>query len=123
GQTGPDLSVALSEAFLNYAFSGMYNSGLLCLGITTETVGDLLNTGTVGIFAASLRDLTLQRENAPIAIVLRPTQAPHVEVGNGTDLATDPNLRLELPGLEFDFYVWSTDRFLRVFTAKFDLAV
>jgi hypothetical protein len=123
GQTGPDVSVAISEAFLNYAFSGMYNSGLLCLGITTETVGDLLNTGTVGIFAASLRDLTLQRENAPIAIVLRPTKAPHVEVGNGTDLATDPNLRLELPGIEFDFYVWSTDRFLRVFTAKFDLAV
>lgn len=123
GQSGPDVSVALSEAFLNYAFAGMYNSGLLCLGITTETVGDLLNTGTVGIFAASLRDLTLQRDNAPIAIVLRPTQAPHVEIGNGTDLATDPTLRLELPGIEFDFYVWSTDRFLRVFTAKFDLAV
>ncbi len=123
GQTGPDVSVALSEDFLNFAFSGMYNSGLLCLGITTESVGDILNTGTVGIFAASLRDLTIQRENQPIAIVLRPTQAPHVELGNGTDIATDPTLRLELNGIEFDFYVWSLDRFLRVFTARFDLAV
>lgn len=123
GQVGPDVSVAISEDFLNYAFAGMYNSGLLCLGITTETVGDILNTGTVGIFAASLRDLTIQRENQPIAIVLRPTEAPHIEIGNGTDLATDPTLRLELNGIEFDFYVWSLDRFLRVFTAKFDLAV
>jgi len=120
---GPDLGIAISEDFFNYAMSGMYNSGLLCIGITTETIGDLLNTGTVGLFAASLRDLTLQRENAPIAIVLRPTTPPRVAFGNGTDLATDPNIKINLDAVAFDFYVWSLDRFLRVFTAKFDLEV
>jgi hypothetical protein len=121
--TGPDLGISVSEEFFNYSLAGMYNSGLLCIGITTETVGDLLNTGTVGLFAASLRDLTLQRENAPIAIVLRPTNPPHVEFGNGTNLETDPNMLITLDQVAFDFYVWSLDRFLRVFTAKFDLEV
>ena len=33
---GPHVGIGVSERFFNYALSGMYNSGLLCLGITTK---------------------------------------------------------------------------------------
>ncbi len=56
---GPHLGLAISERFANYAMSGLYNSGLLCLRISTENVA-LLNSGTIGLLAASSKTLGLQ---------------------------------------------------------------
>ncbi len=122
GLPGPHLGLGISESFLNYAFSGMYNSGLLCIGLSTETV-DLLNSTTLGLLAPSLRDLSLQREEAPIAIVLKPQKPPVVALGNGTNLTTDPLLDVTLDDASFDFYILSHDRFIRFMTATFDLRV
>ncbi len=117
---GPHLGIGLSESFFNYALSGMYNSGLLCIGFSTETI-DLLNSGTLGLLAQSLKDLGLQREVQPIAIVLKPTQPPKVTFGNGTNLTTDPLIRLQLQQAGFDFYMFSSDRYIRFMTATFDI--
>lgn len=119
---GPHLGLALSERFVNYALNGVYNSGLLCIGVTSELTS-LLNSGTLGILAASLKDLGLQREAQQVAIVIRPGQPPQMAFGNGTDLATDPLIRLTLPEASFDFYIWSNDRFIRFMTATFDLDI
>ena len=89
---GPHFGLALSERFTNYAMNGIYNSGLLCLGLSTETV-PLLNSGTIGLLAASSKDLTIQHETQQIGIVVRPSSPPKVVFGNGTDIATDPVLR------------------------------
>lgn len=120
GTPGPHLGLGISESFFNYALSGMYNSGLLCIGLSTETV-DLLNSGTLGLLAQSLRDLGIQQESQPIAIVLKPKNPPHVTFGNGTNLTDDPNILLELPEAGFDFYVFSSDRYVRFMTATFDI--
>jgi len=117
---GPHLGIGISESFFNYALSGMYNSGLLCIGFSTETL-DLLNSGTLGLLAQSLRDLGIQRETQPIAIVLKPTKPPHVTFGQGTNLTTDPLIRLELEQAGFDFYMFSSDRYIRFMTATFDI--
>jgi MYXO-CTERM domain-containing protein len=119
---GPHIGIGLSEAFFNYAMAGLYNSGLFCIGISTETV-DLLNSGTLGLLAQSLKDLGIQQETQPVALMIRPTQPPHVTFGNGTNIETDPLIRLELPQASFDFYMFSSDRYVRFMTATFDLDV
>ncbi|AUX22767.1 hypothetical protein SOCEGT47_032770 [Sorangium cellulosum] len=119
---GPHLGIAISERFANYALNGVYNSGLLCLGVSTDTV-PLLNSGTLGLLAGSVRDLTLQRESQQIALVIRPQEPPRVTFGNGTSASDDPLIRVQLDRASFDFYVWSLDRFTRFMTATFDLDV
>ncbi len=120
---GPHLGIALSERFINHALAGAYNSGALCLGIGGETLGGMLTSDTLGLLIPSLKELARQQRTAPLAIVLRPQAPPLATVGNGSSLADDPVLRIGLPNLEIDFYLWSNDRFIRAFSAQFDLDV
>lgn len=119
----PHVGIALSERFANYALNGLYNSGLLCLGISTETLGSLLSSGTLSLLAPSAKDLGLQREPQQVALVIRPGAPPSLAFGNGTSLDTDPLIRVQMPKASIDFYVWSLDRFIRFMTATFDLDV
>ncbi|WP_437718563.1 hypothetical protein WMF45_20300 [Sorangium sp. So ce448] len=119
---GPHVGLAISERFANYAMNGLYNSGLLCLGISTETV-PLLNSGTLGLLAPSAKDLALQRESQQVAVVIRPQTPPRLTFGNGTNGSDDPLIRIQLDRASFDFYVWSLDRFIRFMTATFDVDV
>ena len=118
---GPHFGLAVSERYLNYALGAIYNSGALCLGIGSGTLGSLLNSDTIGLLIPSFKDLARQKAPAPLALVLRPQEPPSVVVGKGTDLATDPLLKVTMNKLEIDFYVWSSDRFIRAFTAGFDI--
>jgi hypothetical protein len=122
GIEGPHVGIALSERFANYALNGMYNSGLLCLGITTEAV-PLLNSGTLGLLIQSSKDLAIQQESQQIAIVVRPSAPPILTFGDGTSIETDPLIRVQLAQATFDFYIWSLDRFIRFMSATFDLDV
>ncbi|WP_433936827.1 hypothetical protein AB3662_19385 [Sorangium cellulosum] len=119
---GPHIGLAISERFANYALNGLYNSGFLCLGISTETV-PLLNSGTLGLLASSAKDLALQRESQQVALVVRPQTPPRVTFGNGTSDSDDPLIRIQLEQASFDFYMWSLDRFIRFMTATFDVDV
>jgi len=118
---GPHLGVAISERYLNYALGAIYNSGALCLGVGSGTLGSLLNSNTIGLLIPSFSELARQKASAPLALVIRPQEPPSVVVGKGTDLAADPLLKVTMNKLEIDFYVWSSDRFIRAFTASFDV--
>jgi len=118
---GPHFGVAVSERYMNYALGAVYNSGALCLGVGSGTLGALLNSDTIGLLIPSFKDLARQKKPAPLALVLRPQEPPSVVVGKGTDLANDPLLKVTMNKLEIDFYVWSSDRFIRAFTASFDI--
>ena len=124
---GPHVGFAVSERFLNYSLAQMYNAGAFCLGITGEALGDAvpLSSALLGptLGAPSLTELGRQKQAAAIAILLQPSQPPTVEIGNGTDAASDPLLHLIWPQVGFDFYVWSLDRYIRAFTATMDLDV
>jgi hypothetical protein len=122
GTPGPHLGLAVSERFANYAMSGLYNSGLLCIGISTENVA-LLNSGTLGLLASSSKTLGIQQDAQQVAVVIRPSSAPTITFGNGTNLDTDPLIRIKLNQASFDFYIFSLDRFIRFMTATFDLDV
>lgn len=118
---GPHAGLVVSERFFGYALASAYNSGLLCLGTTTDTV-DMLHTGLFSILVPSIGTLT-QKKSSQLALAVRPQKPPVVTFGNGTDLKKDPNIRLTLPEVAIDFYVWSTDRFVRAFTATLDLGI
>ncbi len=122
GLAGPHVGIGLAERYANYALNSVYNSGTLCLGISTETVPQL-SSGTLALLANSLKDLGLQREAQQVALVVRPGKPPTATFGNGTDINKDPSIRVLLPQASFDFYIWSTDRFIRFMTATFDLDV
>lgn len=119
---GPHVGLALSERYLNYALASSYNAGLFCIGLSTEQVAQL-SSGLFGLLVPSIKYLTHQKKNAPIAVVLRPQAPPTVTLGGGTDLETDPLVRVKLDRALFDFYVWSSDRYIRAFTAQVDLDV
>jgi MYXO-CTERM domain-containing protein len=122
---GPHFGLAISERFTNYMMTQLYNSGALCLGITAAALGPSVPLGTgivsVPLGTPSMLELGRQKQSAEIAIILRPGQPPTVEFGNGTDIETDPSIRLRLPQVSFDFYVFSLDRYIRALTATMDI--
>ncbi len=122
GTPGPHLGLAVSERFANHALGGAYNSGLFCVGVSTENLG-LLSSGTIGLLAPSSKALGLQSEPQQVAIALRPSGPPTIAFGNGTDLATDPLVRVKLSQVAIDFYIFSDDRFIRFMTATYDLDI
>jgi len=122
GVEGPDVGIAVNERFANYALNGLYNSGLLCIGVSTESI-PLLSSGTLGLLAPSSKTLGLQENPQQVAIVIRPSSPPTLVFGNGTDITTDPLMRIDLKQVSLDFYMFSLDRFIRFMTGTFDLDV
>lgn len=120
--TAPHVGIALSGRFLDYSMTSVYNSGLLCLGVSTEQF-DMLKSGLLSLLVPSLKTLTFDRADAAAAIATRPQKPPTVKVGGGTNPDTDPLLLITAPSFAIDFYIWSYDRFARVFTFTSDLTI
>lgn len=120
GATAPHVGFAISERFLNHALKGAYNSGVLCIGVSTEQVAQL-STGLFSLLVPSIKFLTYQKAAAPIAVVIRPQQPPTMTVGDQD--AGEPLLDVKLDQAMIDFYAWSSDRYIRIFTAQFDLEI
>ncbi|MBW2525473.1 MAG: hypothetical protein JRI23_14905, partial [Deltaproteobacteria bacterium] len=121
---GPHFGFALSERFFNYALAQMYDSGALCLGVSGAGIPELSsNLLGLGLGAASMTELGRMKEAQEVALVVRPQSPPHVEIGNGTDIESDPLLHLTLDQLAIDFYIWSLDRFVRAMTVTVDVSV
>ncbi|MEO8876909.1 MAG: MYXO-CTERM sorting domain-containing protein, partial [Polyangiaceae bacterium] len=119
---GPNFGIALSGRFLNYTFGSIYNSGLLCLGITTEQLQQV-QTGLLSVLIPSIKNLTFEGKGASVAITTRPQVPPKVTLGTGKDVNTDPLIKIELDKFAVDFYVWSDDRYIRAFTFTGDVTV
>lgn len=122
GTPGPHVGIALAGRYLDHALLGAYNSGLFCVGVSTEAVAQL-SSGTLSLLAPSLKNLTLEQQSAAAAITTRPGAPPKLVLGGGTDVNADPLLALSLEKLSVDFYVFSNDRFVRVFTYTADVTV
>lgn len=126
--TTTDLGIGVSEEFLNNMFWNWWNSGMFCLGITSR-ISQQVTAGLLTALPqlASLRPVIFPASppmtNAPLAIAFRPQQAPTVRVGGGTNLMTDPLLRLTFTNLALDFYVWSEERYVRIFTLTSNLSI
>ncbi len=119
---GPDIGIALAGRYIDYLLGSVYNSGTLCLGITTNDIAQL-NSGLLSVLIKSVKYLTWEQKPAAAAITTRPQKPPTVKVGGGTDINTDPLLLVTVPSFAIDFYIWSSDRFVRAFTFTSDLTI
>jgi MYXO-CTERM domain-containing protein len=119
---GPDLGIALAGRYLNYMMGGVYNSGALCLGISTDQFSQL-QSGLLSVLIPSIKKLTFEQKPGPVAITTRPQQPPVITIGGGTDLNTDPLLSISLKQFAIDFYIWSMDRYVRAMTFTGDMTI
>ncbi len=111
-------SLGLSEEVMNYGAYQLWRSGALCLQVTTR-LDQLLSTGLFSVLIGSLNDLAFPSSGAAIGIALRPQQPPVITLGAGTE--EDPFITVALPELALDFYVWSTERYVRFMTFTSDV--
>ncbi len=122
GDTGPHMGIALAGRFLNYSMGSVYNSGLLCLGITTQQIPQI-NSALLSVLIPSIKTLTFEQRAASVAITTRPQTPPTIKIGGGKDIKTDPLLAIQMNRFGVDFYIWSYDRFVRAFTFEGDITV
>lgn len=121
------LKVGVAEQFLNRALAGMFDSGALCLGISTASVPQL-NSTMLGLLMPAISVLTWD-ETAPVAIEVRPQLPPRIEIGetltlpDGTSLPADTLLVVHFDQAQLDFYLWIFERYVRILTVQMDLIV
>lgn len=118
--TEAHVGIGIAEAYLDHAAYGMFDSGMLCLGAGTR-LSQQLSTGLVSALIMSLKGLTFPNGNSPLTIALRPQAPPDVTLGAGTE--ADPLVQLSMNQLQIDFYVWSTERYVRFMTFQTDLSI
>jgi hypothetical protein len=106
------VGIGLSEQFLNYSGYGMFDSGMLCLGVGTR-LSQQLSSGLFSLIGVDLASLTFPDGSQPLSLALRPQEPPQFEVGTA---AGSPLLTVVLPNLAIDFYVWSSERYVRFMT-------
>ena len=110
----------LAEDYLNFAAYGVFDSGMLCVGVGTRT-SQQLSTGLFSVLITSLRNLAFPDAAAPIAIALRPQTPAAIEIGSGTEL--EALLMVTLNDLADDFYLRSSERYVRFMTFTSDLTL
>lgn len=118
--TETHLGIGIAEDYMDYAGYGFFDSGALCIGAGTR-LSQQLSTGLVSAAIMSLPELTFPEENAALTIAVRPQLPPDFTVGTGT--GDDPLLTITLPQAQMDFYVWSTERYVRFMTFQTDLVI
>jgi len=120
GGAASHVGIGLSEQYLNYTGYGIYDSGMLCLGVGTR-LSQQISTGLFSLLIMSLKNLAFPEAAAPVSLALRPQAPPVFEIGAGT--ADEPLLLVTLPNMEIDFYVWSTERYIRFMTYRATLTI
>ena len=116
----PHVGIGLAESFLDHAGYGMFDAGLLCIGAGTNLAQEL-STGLFSLLVPSLARLVFPEGDAAVSIGLRPQTPPDFTIGTGT--MEDPLLQIDLEQLQMDFYVFSSERFIRFMTYESDLEI
>ncbi len=125
-----DLGFSVASQMLNRGFYDGFNAGVFCLTVSNKTAA-LVSSGLFGTFLPSLGPsgpLTGGKD-VPMAILLRPTQAPFIRIGKGTfkqnvDGTFSPDdalIDIKLDKLNLDFYAIIDERSVRLFTLQADV--
>ncbi len=107
------LKVGVAETYLNRIGAGMFESGALCLTVTTGAV-EQLNSGLMNLLFPALKVLTWDQP-APMGIEIRPQLPPRFEVRDS------PLLAVRLDDVQLDFYLWMLERYVKIMTVQMDL--
>jgi hypothetical protein len=120
------LGIGLSEKFLNYAATSAYNSGLLCIGVSSEQVAQLdasLFSLLIPSMAQVADNFNTGTSHPAMALAIRPQKPPKIVIGDNDADFKSPLIGLTLPQTDLDFYMWTENRFTRLFTGTIDIGV
>ena len=119
------LKLGLAERFLNRAGAGLFESGMLCLGMGTSAVAQL-NSGMLALLVAAIGRLTWG-ETGPIMLEVRPQLPPRFVIGgpdpDGPEGPLEPDGRsmsILLGDAQIDFHLWMLDRWVKLLTVQMD---
>ncbi len=120
------IGASIAEGMVRQALFGVYNSGVLCLEVSSDTVFNL--TGGAFPLAAGTIDLLTEGKlrqfadpSAPAIITVTPYQPPVATMGAGTE--DEGHLIFDWEQVEISFYVLSQERFARIFAVTADLTM
>lgn len=122
GQPG-HVMVGVAEAFVNRAAYDLWNTGALCLQISSATL-PMLDPALVGIlFASDLKNLVFPASDSdsPLGVGLRPQKPPTIRFDNAEGGGV--KVGVAMPELQLDFYAWSLDRYVRFVTFQLDIDI
>lgn len=121
-----DLGASVSKGTINQALFGLYNTGALCLEISSDAINGL--TGGAFQLSAATLDLLTQGKlkqfadpDAPAIVTLNPAQPPVLSYGAGT--VDEGHIIITWPDVEIGFYVLMFERFARVFAVSTDISL
>ncbi len=123
------IGIGLHQQALDLAMYSVYNSGVLCLSVGSDTIAQI-STSTFGPLLPSLGALT-SNQNRPMFLQLRPQVPPTVTLGSGeveydeegAPILVDPLLTLNIDDLAIDFYAFVEERYTRLFTLSTDVVL
>jgi MYXO-CTERM domain-containing protein len=120
------LGASVAKATINQTMFALYNTGALCLEISSDAISGL--TGGGFQLSAATLDLLTQGKlkqfadaNAPAIVTLNPAQPPVVRYGAGT--VDEGHIIVSWPNVEVGFYVLMFERFSRVFAVSADISL
>lgn len=123
GGRATDVMVGVAEAFVNRAAYDLWNTGALCLQISSATL-PMLDPALVGIlFASDLKNLVFPASDSdsPLGVGLRPQKPPTIRFDNAEGGGV--KVGVAMPELQLDFYAWSLDRYVRFVTFQLDIDI
>ncbi|MHB8876226.1 MAG: MYXO-CTERM sorting domain-containing protein [Myxococcaceae bacterium] len=125
---GYHVGLAVSQRYLNKLSWSIHQAGALCMNLSSAQV-EVVNTGLFKAFLPSLGKLaTVDGQDAPMMMVLRPRTVPAISIGEGTvDPVTkkpiDPLIKVLWPDLGIDLYAMLGERQVRLFSITVDVAL
>ncbi len=121
-------AIGVSRSFLDHALWAAYNTGALCIEVTSAAMPEL-NTSMLAFLLQSLNNLT-DSEARPLLIKVSPRQAPTATLGAGRvdfDPATqtytlvEPLITVHLHDVDIDLFGFFFERYARFLTVNADL--
>ena len=127
GEVVYHVGASLGAAAVNQLLFGVYNTGALCIEMSSDDVEALTGGEGFSLSAGTLNLLTggqlvqFAEGDAPVIVALVPNQPPVARLGAGT--IDEGHLVLEWPSVEVSFYVLMYERFARVFSVTTDISL
>ena len=119
-------AASIAEPSMNQGLFGVYNTGALCIEVSSDTVYSLtegaflLSAGTIDLLTeGKLRQYT--DPSAPAIISLAPNEPPIITMGSG--VGEDGHLNISWNKVDISFYVLMYERFTRVFSVQSDISL
>ena len=120
-------ALSIGQPWIDQHMWAAYDSGALCLGVSSHTDEKLR---LLGANIPGLKRLT-GSDSAPIAVTLSPRSVPRVSIGDhlteidddGAAKLVEPLATFELPSLWVDFHTLVEDRWVRIFSVQADVTM